>query len=1054
MKIKFYVFLLSMCVSRMSFAGSYTLPTYTLSYVSANHSNVQARISGRTIYVNIANPAVDATLLGLYFNSNPNNATYSLTGVGTITGNGSQDYKNNTQLSVIFSNGTVTKYTIKVTKDLPPTLPPAPNNNVDINNFKVTLLSGLYAAEIPNSRVIISYNKIICTIPANLSITSFYFYATSADVNTTFSGINTITGPVYNNNTVYTTSALGFNDVTTITATAPDGTTRNYSVSFVENKVIPENKILLLYSDAISAGITPSTNTITFTKYDTDPNSTELSFAISTGATLTIVGGNVSAVTVNNTTLYTHTATITLPSINTQVIVTSKDGVSNTYKVNVIDYYSEPSLSGGIPLDLTRMEIGGIRGTKIDNELHFNFTHEYAPLITGTGMYTAINLNQGSNVGVSIDGVNLSNYFNSTTYVNWTTNNHVVQIYTITGMGTQVLKTYTVKTHVQPKQSVLVGSENAEGLRTSNDLTDFYINLGGAYYQGTLSGSTFTINIPSNFPKNNLEGYFYFNNEGLISVPGFILSNGNYFDYDYTNPVPCVAIAEDGSTRNYTLVVNNTLPAFAGSKEVGFQYININDQYLSLNENYFGNSTIVGNTYFVNMPFGTNLSKARFEFYTNGNSLQIANYGTYRASGFEETFDMTVPLTVTSIAADGVTSKTIIIKVNAISPANDNTDLRFETANNIVKVIKTGEVINLLYRAGQDFTQCAPRFRLYSDFSSASVLGNKVVSQQTKIDFTNPVIYTVQAQSGATKNYTVTAAVFTGNEVGTLSNNTKIIEAYVQNASAVADGYEQYAEGRNLNGTFIGSNINLTVTGNFTGAKFPLYLGELYSEDIRLKAILLNGVAFNGGVVDFTNPVVVTAVAQDNSTQNYTIFVNYTANGVAFKPKQNQSIVGFVFPLQATVTGLPITFNATATSGLAVNITSSDMSVASITGNSILFLKQGVVTITATQLGNNDYNATSISAVIDVITVSGTLTGIATTTVKSSTFSIYPNPTTNGEWKVETSLIGSTMYVYNAIGVVVYSQKISSSTTFVNTDLTKGMYFVKVDNQTAKLIIE
>lgn len=971
MKIKFYLFLLSMSLSWMSFAGGYTLPTYTISYLYANHNDVQTKISGRTIYVNIANPTVNATLLGLGFQSSPYGATYSLTGVGTITGYDNQDYKNNTQLSVIFENGTVTKYTIKVTKDVPATLPPSPIS-VDIANFRVTLLSGPSQNEIPNSSCIIGYNKITCAIPANLSVTSFYFYALAFNSTATLSGVNSIAGPSYNNYYVYSTSALGFNDVTTITSTIPDGTKRNYSVNFVENKVIPENKILQFYSSGFSGGITPSTNTITFTKYDTDPNISNLSFNISSGATLTIVGGNVSPITVDYVTdpNYSHFATLTLPSANMQVIVTSKDGVSNTYNVNVVNRYSEPSLSDGIPLDLDEMSIGAIQGTKINNELHFSFTYEYAPLITGTGMDTYIDLNQSNNVGVSIDGINLNNYNSATTYVNWTTNNHLVQIYTITGMGTQVLKTYTVKTSIQPKPSVLVGTVNAEGLLTSNELTNFTISVNYTDYRGTLSGSTFTVNLPSNFSKSNLSGYIYFNNNGLISIPGMILGSGSYFNYNYTNPVPCVAIAEDGSSRNYTLVVNNTLPAFAGKKEVGFEHIKINDQYLSLNENYYGNSTIVGNTYFINLPYGTNLSKATFEIYSRGNSLQIANYGIYSADGNENTFDMTVPLTVTSIAADGVTSKTIIIKVNGISPANDNTDLRFETSNNIVKVIKTGEAIKLLYRAGQDFTQCAPSFSLNSYFSSASVLGNKVVSGQSKIDFTNPVVYTVRAQSGATKNYTVTAAVFTGNEVGSLSNNTKIIEVYVANAAAVAVGYEEFAEGRSNNGTFVGTNINLTVSGNFTGAKFPLYIGGFYSEELRLKAILLNGVAFNDGVVDFTYPVTITAVAQDNSTQNYTIFINYTANGVAM-----QSIVE-------------------------------------------------------------------------------TVTGIANASVETSTFGIYPNPTSNGEWRIENGELGATMYVYNAIGVVVYSQKITSTTTFVNADLPKGIYFIKVDKKTAKLIIE
>jgi hypothetical protein len=58
---------------------------------------------------------------------------------------------------------------------------------------------------------------------------------------------------------------------------------------------------------------------------------------------------------------------------------------------------------------------------------------------------------------------------------------------------------------------------------------------------------------------------------------------------------------------------------------------------------------------------------------------------------------------------------------------------------------------------------------------------------------------------------------------------------------------------------------------------------------------------------------------------------------------------------------------ATASSGLGVNYTSSDPSVASISGSTVTILKAGITTITAIQSGNDNYNAAT--AVTQTLTV-------------------------------------------------------------------------------------
>ena len=74
--------------------------------------------------------------------------------------------------------------------------------------------------------------------------------------------------------------------------------------------------------------------------------------------------------------------------------------------------------------------------------------------------------------------------------------------------------------------------------------------------------------------------------------------------------------------------------------------------------------------------------------------------------------------------------------------------------------------------------------------------------------------------------------------------------------------------------------------------------------------------------------------------------------------KANQTITFGALPSK-TVADAPFTLAATVSSGLTLTYTSSDPTVASISGNTVTILKIGTATITASQTGNDNYNAAS-----------------------------------------------------------------------------------------------
>jgi hypothetical protein len=414
-------------------------------------------------------------------------------------------------------------------------------------------------------------------VPANLSVTSLYFTGYVEDGLTTITGL-TNAGLVQGTNGVFnTTSLLGINDVTTITATAENGSVKKYTVSFVETKSLASNQIENFYVSNLNAGINENPKSITIYKYPYNQvTETDLVFRLPEGASLSVSGGNASPISVDNGNYYNNSFTVSLPSSNFNVIVTFKDGEQSIYPVNIIDVFNEPSLPNPIvPLDINYLEIAGIRSTKIGNELFFNFPYNYAPLINGAGIYTYINLSQrqgggggsarvspAGNVGVSIDGVYFDQNGSGQTYVDWTTSPHTLEIYTVTGTGNLVVKTYTIKTKIDPKPSYIVGSQNADGLLTSNEISQFYVQFENAKYYGTLTGNTFNVNIPSNYQVLDVTAYIDHSSRALASVPGMFVRDQNSFNYNFSNPVPCVIFAEDGTSRSYTLVVTNTAPVY------------------------------------------------------------------------------------------------------------------------------------------------------------------------------------------------------------------------------------------------------------------------------------------------------------------------------------------------------------------------------------------------------------------------------------------------------------------------------------------------------------
>ncbi len=121
----------------------------------------------------------------------------------------------------------------------------------------------------------------------------------------------------------------------------------------------------------------------------------------------------------------------------------------------------------------------------------------------------------------------------------------------------------------------------------------------------------------------------------------------------------------------------------------------------------------------------------------------------------------------------------------------------------------------------------------------------------TTNNFTSPVIYTVTAANGLTKEYTVNVTVAT--------MSSKAITAYSLNGTA---------------GVITGNNITVEMPfGSTLSSLVATFTTDGENVDV-------NGTTQNSGttVNDFSSPVVYTVTAADGSTQDYTVTVTVAAN--------------------------------------------------------------------------------------------------------------------------------------------------------------------------------
>ena len=250
------------------------------------------------------------------------------------------------------------------------------------------------------------------------------------------------------------------------------------------------------------------------------------------------------------------------------------------------------------------------------------------------------------------------------------------------------------------------------------------------------------------------------------------------------------------------------------------------------------------------------------------------------------------------VVTDGMATATGTVTV-AVAPGDAKDILSFEfrasdnTGNLTVDVPAniTGTNITAAVPFGTDVTDLVARF--VTTGASVTVGGATQTSGMTSNDFTSPVVYHVIAADASTQDYTVTITI--------APNNAKDLTAFsFQAANNPTLG------GLNVPGTITGTNIAATVPfGTNVTALAATFTTT--GDVVRVGATpQTSGSTAN----NFTSPVTYTVVAQDLSTQDYTVTVTIAPNpakditAFSFDPAENP---GLPMAVNASIVGQNIT---------------------------------------------------------------------------------------------------------------------------------------------------
>ncbi|HNX59907.1 MAG TPA: hypothetical protein PKK43_12475, partial [Spirochaetota bacterium] len=382
----------------------------------------------------------------------------------------------------------------------------------------------------------------------------------------------------------------------------------------------------------------------------------------------------------------------------------------------------------------------------------------------------------------------------------------------------------------------------------------------------------------------------------------------------------------------------------------------------------------------VAVPYGTAVTALVAEFSITGNTISVN--GIPQISSVTPN-DFTSPVVYTVTALDGSVSN---YTVSVYASETDEKDIiSFSITGHPATITNTS--IDLMLPTGASLVSLVPEI----SFTGVSISP----APGTACDFTNPVVYTVTAQDGSYKNYTVT--------VTTAPTDAKDITSFVI---------------LGVNGTISGTSIYVTLP---------------YGTDpsAQIATLSITGASVSPPseyVQNFSVPVQYTVTAADGSTKVYTVTVSVASD-------TSKDIISF------SVGGVECAISDTTISGILMSTANLKALYPAITYNGV-----NIVPASGVKTNFNApviYTVTAADGSTKVYTV--TITKYASPTgISLSPASVYVQ--VGGYTTVSASVLPSTAYqsvVWNNVNPSAVTMAVSGNSATI-TGVAVGMDAVKV----------
>jgi hypothetical protein len=615
-------------------------------------------------------------------------------------------------------------------------------------------------------------------------------------------------------------------------------------------------------------------------------------------------------------------------------------------------------------------------------------------LIASFTASTGATVKVGSTTQVS--GQTANNFTNSVTYV-------------VTAEDGTTTQSYTVQVTV---------SQSTKS--TACDITMFKFTTPNI--TGVINGTNISLTVPTGTNVTSLIANFTASTGATVKV-GSITQVSGQTTNNFTNTVTYVVTAEDGiTTKSYTVQVTVSSGNLSSAKDIltfGFT-------------NPVITATISGTNITAEVPFGTDVSTLVATFTVSPNATVSVN--NIQQESAKNVNDFTTVLTYTVTAQDG-SSKSYTVSVTVKAKLSSDKDiLAYSLKTPAVNGTISGTSISITVPDGTSLSNLIALFTL-SPGATLKVGAVTQASGVTTNNYTAPLVLTVQAEDGTTKNYTV--VVTTQSTSGSSAKDLISFGIYQPIIPGVINGNTV---------TITSSTKTIDITSLMvtfevsTGAKLVLSGTTLTSRVSKL---------------NFTNSITVTVIAADGSNKDYVINLilpKSNQKNVIFFKSMNPYSEGKIDTLKKEIhISVPYGTNVAQIQPVFMVSDGAKVYISTVLqtsgANTIDFTKSVVYTIVA-----EDGSKVTYTVFVDVLPKS-TL-DIQETFEKS--LRVYPNPS-NGILKISAETSELMITVLDIHGKIIYSKELNNYTGSEEivdiSDFSEGVYFMNLsNNQLSKTI--